>query len=228
MALNEKIAPKTKTDPKPADAQKPYKSPRNGRHANAPARCSESNRANTSRPNQTTTNHRRRTDHNRTTQKRTRKSDAHAQDPNRTSGHLESCTRGQEMENTRPHEGTRSHTHAHAHAQKNTHKHELEVMPHSDQGHSTPAEEITNPPTPRPSQRDTNHLYESTDTPTSNTNENHGAERTKGRRKSGGGQPLKNKDNAPGESRRRRRSPASRDAPRTRNRETSATSDSPR
>jgi len=27
IALNEKIAPKTKTDPKPPDAHKPYKSP---------------------------------------------------------------------------------------------------------------------------------------------------------------------------------------------------------
>ena len=41
-------------------------------------------------------------------------------------------------------------------------------------------------------------------------------------------EPFKNKENAPGESRRRSRRPASLDAPRTRNRETSATSDSPR
>ena len=95
IALNEKIAPKTKTDPKPPNAQKPYKSLWNGRHADAPTRCSESNRAKSSRPSQATT----RTDEQKIiiglpdTRKRTRNLDAYTQDSTRTSGHLESLTR---------------------------------------------------------------------------------------------------------------------------------------
>ena len=95
MALHEKIAPKTKTDPKPPNAQKPYKSPLKRKTCACTNANLESNRAKSSRPSQATT----RTDERKIviglpdTRNRTQNLDAYTQDSTRTSGHLESITR---------------------------------------------------------------------------------------------------------------------------------------